>query len=173
MGKDIYPQFMRMPRVTEAVAGTFIQSPSIPTPVQLEDNIVMELLWVDLELDGGGAQANADDVSFELEAQITHQTQAALLGYDNGALIAKFKETIQLIWAEATETGGQSIVYKGTFREELANKDGRGVLFAGKQLFLGVRGSSGVAALATSCRIAYRLVKLPQTEAIGLIQSWS
>jgi len=174
MGKDEFPQFMRFPSLAEAVAGTYVIGTAQNTPVQQEDNIVMELLWVDFELNGASLNAIDGDATTEFQAQIVHRSQNALIGFNDSALIAHMKKVLFTQYAEATETGGAGGALDYLSRFELQDAKGKGILFAGTQLFLAVRGSStSGGAIDVNARLAYRLVKLPLAEAIGLIQSWS
>lgn len=174
MGKDIYPQYMRMPRVSETTGGTAVESVAIPTPVEQSSGKVMELLWVDFEMDGGSLQTRDQDSVMERELQITHRSQGTtLIDFSNSALIAKYKDEATIAFPESTETGGAGYALVDTYQFNMQDAKGNGVLFAGVELFILVRGAVGATVLAGSARIAYRLITLSAIEAIGIIQSFS
>lgn len=175
MAVDKYPQFMRLSRATEAVAGTAVETET-QTPVRRSESLVMEILMAEFEFSGGGCGDTDADVAIEEKASITTRTSGstpAVARLNDSSLISLAKIRYNVEYGEATETGGGGWSENRITRNDYSSS-GYGFLCAANSLFLQVDGSTSCeGVLAADARILYRLVKVTANELVGLVEQYS
>lgn len=164
---DLYPQWMQLPLVIEAAAGTFIESPASPTPVNSATNLVMEILGVEWLMDVSGAQALAADQQTNWDAQITTSTQTGMLSFASAALLDRAKLDMAVIRNDATGVG--MMIIDAVVWHDFATS-GHGPITAARNFFIAAQSSTNVAPMQVSARILHRLVRVSSEELLGLLQ---
>lgn len=169
MAADKFPQWLNLTSVTESAAAVFTQSQTA-MPVRISALEVMEILAVEYEITGGLFASLDADVTNVVQAQITEDSQSAMIALNNSNVIDKVRLIENIIFSESTETGGAGF---STIRTILHNfaPNGKGFLYAGQSMFVGVDQFSGNPTVMTAnIRILYRLVKVTANELIGLVR---
>lgn len=165
---DVNPQWMSM-SVTETAANTFTQSSENAPTVQDIGNgkaLVMEILKARVDIqDPDSVDGKTNLVSLQLTSQSKSDTVSAT----DADLIVR-----QAITAlNQTETTDDKVIFPPRRRVEtidLTDGAGHGVLFAGKTLFLGIKGSENSAAKSGNIRLLYRLKEVGAVELLGILQ---
>lgn len=139
---------------------------STPIPrLQTKGNsaTVMELLWIDGEIEGS-INGATEGITVIFYGGVTTTTS---FSWNNPRLIAR------------KEFSGNNIVTSGSimpqpdFKLNLTSKDGYGFLFAGDVVNVLVTSANTGVATVVNWRLYYRFVDIPITEFVGLVQSQS
>lgn len=169
--KDQFPQEIVFPLVQEATAGTYVESAAVRTPVQLENHLVMELLWTRWTV-GLASILTEADMDVKINAQITSESQTAIVGFSDAAVIDRVADEIFFHTFESTETGAGATSRDAQKRHNLADEEGVGMIYAGTELFLGLDGTPSMGVLTATARLAYRLARVNATELLGYIAQY-
>ena len=169
MATDKFPQWLNLTSVTESASAVYTQSET-QMPVRIGALEVMEILAIEFEITGGLFVSIDQDLTNVLQAQITRNSQTAMIALNDSDIVDKVRYVESLMYAESTETGGA-----GFSSERVTLHDfglgGKGFLFAGQQMFVGVDQFSGTPTVSTcNARILYRLVKVTANELVGLVR---
>jgi len=152
--------------VTQTAADTF-KNVQFSTPIprlQTKGNhaTVMELLWIDMRLDG---TLNAVNESLSVSFYGGVAATSAGPGISDTRTIAN----VTIDGGNVVTSG--SVWPKESTKYNLQSKDGYGYLFGGDIINVGVASANTGATNACYFRIYYRFVDIPITEFIGLVQS--
>jgi len=169
MGIDVYPQWLNLTSVTEAVAGTLKQSET-KMPIRIENLQVMEILKIQFEITGGSISGIDADHFAGINGQITETSETTLLALNDRNLIQNFRKLMVMQFAESTETGGGAFTIDYVFEFDY-DVGGKGFLYAGVSMFLAVKQDSSAPGVASlNARLLYKLVKVSANELIGLVR---
>lgn len=156
--KDEYPNIMRL-TVTESAANTFTQS-SASTPVIPAQNMVMEICKILIEFN---MDTLAEDARVNL--QLTARSQSAIIDLSNTACLLKHSVQMQLV-----TSGGIALVSPAVYDLTV---DGKGILYAGKDIYFAVQSVGQGAGRVQNAYIFYKLRTVSSSELIGLIDSFT
>lgn len=164
---DIYPQWLKIPKVNESAAGVYTEGPGVPTGVSRANGIVMEVLGVQWKTNVSGLQALGADLQAQADAQLTTSTQSAIILDDIGdkAIV----DTVKWEYAFQFTTSGSAMIFEPVVVWHDFASSGHGPLTAAEEFFLGMIGSGSLTVQAQSARVLYRLVKVGSSELIGMI----
>lgn len=160
-GGDVYPQILKM-SVTETAAQAFTQN-TINTPVlrnTLGMAVVMELLkaWIFTSTD-----TLAEDGTIQI--QLTSTSQTAILTDVDQRKVLSFILINQLV-----TSGASSVILP--YELDFQDAQGKGVLYAGSNLFLAIDDTGQGTARAATIWLFYRLRAVSAQELLGIIDSF-
>ena len=165
MAKDKFPQWLNLTSVTESAAATFTQSETT-MPITI-DRQVMVIEKIQYEITGGlFASLDADNTNV-VQAQITEDSQTAMISLNNNNVVDKVRINESIVFAESTETGGAGL----STQRVILHDFGKGFLYAGAKMFVGVDQFSGAPTVMTAnIRILWRIVTVTEAELLGLVR---
>lgn len=169
MVRDINPQFMNG-KVIESAANTFTQAEiSLPVVHDLGNGkaLVVELLKVFYEL---SSVEPIDNTSVTLSAQITKDSQAAMILLENASCIFRVIKNLYLFDTGATDATVTVQRTSGMHIHDYTDGNGNGYLLGKTKIFLGIKGTAFVGANVFRVKLLYRMKQVSAQELIGIIQ---
>lgn len=162
---DINPQLMTLPYVLETAANTYTEG-KVSTPVAVVSNgkmLAMEILriWVHLSTPDTIAGAGTSTL---VTFHIARRTKTAIAYWYDADVIGHAERMVENTAAEGYgHPDRQTIVY------DFTDGAGNGLLYAAKELFVGIKGTSNTNQKAVQGKILYRLKEVDVQEYVGLL----
>lgn len=157
---DIYPQFLRM-KVVESAANTFTEE-EYPTAVPVHQGpgkvLVMNVLKIIINL-GTGDMADGDII----QASIYDRTRTEMPGNADSGVLIYAQRTSKL-----TTEGAHN--YQDPVVLDLSDGNGHGILFARKNIYIAVKGTSQANPMTCVAQVVYTLAEISTEEYIGIAQ---
>lgn len=156
---DEYPQLLHLNPTPQATINTYAEVvTNTPVVIGAETHWVMEILKVYMSIVTAFDAHNANMV-----AHLSSRLKTAIITFNDPDCIAAYCITA----GGAVLAGSEST--QRVLEIDMQGANGKGFLFAGKQLHLGIS-SSGLTTLkpTVACMILYRLVEVKAEELIGL-----
>jgi hypothetical protein len=168
-GFDVNPQFLNI-AVTEGTVNVFTEE-SVATPVIRDlgngKAMVMEILKLYFEMD---APELINIVNTTVRCQLTIQSQTGIQILSHPDVIMKYHRGITCVDTAATD--GTVALYLGDEVKEfdLTDGNGNGLIYANKNIFLGIQGANNTTVKHARVKILFRLKKVNAQEMIGALQ---
>lgn len=156
---DEYPQLLHLNLAAMATINTYLEAvTNTPVVIGAETHWVMEILKIFFMTPTAMDAAGSNIVS-----HLSSRTKTSIATLNDPDVIAVYDITFQGTYAQGA--GSEQRLAE----VDLQGANGKGLLFAGKQLFLAIS-SSGLSTLkpTVACMILYRLVEVKAEELIGL-----
>lgn len=169
MAVDKFPQWLNLTSAVQTSATGFIESETA-MPVRIQALEVMEILAIEYEFSGGSMQSVDAEFSNALIANIYENSRTANIALNDSRCVDKAIIVLSMVTPESTETGAAGYAYENIILHDFA-KGGKGFLYAGQSMFVGVdQDALAVSLLTVAARVLYRLVKVTANELIGLVR---
>jgi len=166
VARDVYPQWLTLTQVVESAANTFTEAIT-QMPVRLSARQVVEILGIELQRVGG--LINAIDSDLDAFSKIQLSKKSGNVALNSSDLLALHETRITIAAMESTETGAGLTMSQSTVFLDFAS-GGKGFLFAGQQVHLGVvSGAAAMSVITGRGRILYRIVTVSAEELIGIL----
>lgn len=161
---DTNPQFLCLPTATETTINTYAET-NVATPVVMMANgqmLVMEILKVIMYSKPPYYVAATVTLT---DVHLAKKTKTAPIKWDDADCLFYYRQSEEANAAGTVIANGQNVVYDYT------DGAGNGVLYAGKNIYLGVRSTSAGAGVfaAVNARILYRLKVVDAKEFVGIV----
>jgi hypothetical protein len=168
--KDMKPQYFRM-IVAQTAANTYKEA-EFPTPIVQnlgnERSLVMEILKVIIDMNSSEL-VNAQIVTISMHIADRSQTTVRSVS-EPGVLIDSVKE-VACIDTAITE-GTIGVAQPPQLQVvDLTDGAGNGILYGKSTMFIAIEGSNNINIKRAKAALIYRLIEVPASELIGIINS--
>lgn len=168
MASDEFPQWLNISTASNATTNNFGQTET-KTPVTIGSKLIMEILAIEHQHTSWDVVSDAD-VTASFTCQLTSATLAAQIALNDSRVIAMgFDEQLILEAFEGTETGGAGAALQPNTRMDKYAEGGKGFLYAGTSIFANINTVASNNIRSYRARILYRMVKVTDTELLGLV----
>lgn len=161
---DIYPQWLNLTKTVESATNTYTET---ETASAVRGNLVMEIMAIELEINTLLSNTLASAHSGAI-LQVNKKASTDSRTINDNAVLRSWRPGHEQVAMEATETGAAGSSQPLVSYQEYA-PGRKGFLMASPTLRLGIKGTLQIAARTATGRILYRLVKVSDSELLGLL----